>query len=180
MYRKPGGYSPWSWKESNTTLQLNSDSNSMVYMNVVKKEWILCVLIINTIFPHFLNFISSCEDEWSLNFLWWSFHDVCQSLSCVQLLAAPWTVACQANSPGKNNKLGSHSLLPGIFLTWGLNPGLLHCRQILYCLFRHQESPFNDVCKSNHYTVHLKFLLYCISIIFQYNQKKENKEIWLA
>ena len=33
---KPGGYSPWSWKESNTTLQLNSDSNSMVYMNVVK------------------------------------------------------------------------------------------------------------------------------------------------
>ena len=25
--------------------------------------------IINTIFPHFLNFISSCEDEWSLNFL---------------------------------------------------------------------------------------------------------------
>ena len=25
-----------------------------------------------------------------------------------------------------------HSLLQGIFPTWGLNPGLLHCRQILY------------------------------------------------
>ena len=28
----------------------------------------------------------------------------------------------------------SHSLLQGIFLTQGLNPGLLHCRQILYYL----------------------------------------------
>ena len=27
-----------------------------------------------------------------------------------------------------------HSLLQGIFLTQGLNPGLLHCRQILHCL----------------------------------------------
>ena len=30
--------------------------------------------------------------------------------------------------------LGSHSLLQEIFWTQGLNPGLLHCRQILYCL----------------------------------------------
>ena len=30
--------------------------------------------------------------------------------------------------------MGSHSLLQSIFLTRGLNPGLLHCRQILYCL----------------------------------------------
>ena len=29
---------------------------------------------------------------------------------------------------------------PGIFLTQGPNPGLLHCRQILYCL-NHQGSP---------------------------------------
>ena len=35
---------------------------------------------------------------------------------------------------------GSHSLLQGIFLTQGANLGLLHCRQILYCL-RHQGSP---------------------------------------
>ena len=27
-----------------------------------------------------------------------------------------------------------HALLQGIFPTQGLNPGLLHCRQILYCL----------------------------------------------
>ena len=35
--------------------------------------------------------------------------------------------------------MGSHSLLQGIFLTQELNPGLLHCRQILYHL-RHQGS----------------------------------------
>ena len=30
--------------------------------------------------------------------------------------------------------MGSHSLLQGIFLAQGWHPGLLHCRQILYCL----------------------------------------------
>ena len=30
--------------------------------------------------------------------------------------------------------MGGHFLLQGIFLTQGLNPGLLHCRQILYHL----------------------------------------------
>ena len=34
------------------------------------------------------------------------------------------------------------SLLQGIFLTQGSNPGLPHCRQILYCL-NHQRSPGN-------------------------------------
>ena len=28
-----------------------------------------------------------------------------------------------------------HSLLQGIFLTQGLKLGLLHCRQILYCVY---------------------------------------------
>ena len=41
----------------------------------------------------------------------------------------------------KNTGLGSHSLLQGIFSSQGLNPGLLHCRQLLYCL-SHQGSPW--------------------------------------
>ena len=41
---------------------------------------------------------------------------------------------CPWNSPGKNTGVGSHSLLQGIFLTQGSNPGLLHYRQILYHL----------------------------------------------
>ena len=32
-------------------------------------------------------------------------------------------------------------LLQGIFLTWGSNPRLLHCRQILYC-WATREAPF--------------------------------------
>ena len=41
---------------------------------------------------------------------------------------------CPWNSPGKNTGVGCHYLLEGIFLTQGSNPGLLHCRQILYHL----------------------------------------------
>ena len=52
---------------------------------------------------------------------------------------------CPWNSPGKNTGVGSHFLLQGIFPTQGLNPGLLHCRQILfYFIFyrlSHQGSP---------------------------------------
>ena len=45
---------------------------------------------------------------------------------------SPW------NSPGQNTGVGSHSLLQGIFPTQGSNPGLLHCRWILYQL-SHRE-----------------------------------------
>ena len=36
------------------------------------------------------------------------------------------------DSPGKNTGVGSHALLQWIFPTPGSNPGLPHCRQILY------------------------------------------------
>ena len=35
---------------------------------------------------------------------------------------------------GQNTGVGCHSLLQGIFLTEGLNPGLLYCRWMLYQL----------------------------------------------
>ena len=44
------------------------------------------------------------------------------------------------NSPGQNTGVGSLSLLQGIFLMQGSNPGLPYCRQILYCL-SHKGSP---------------------------------------
>ena len=46
---------------------------------------------------------------------------------------------------GKNGGVGCHALLQGIFPTQGSNPGLPHCRQILYCLSR-QGSPFPWLC----------------------------------
>ena len=45
-----------------------------------------------------------------------------------QGLYSPW------NPPGQNTGVGSLSLLQGIFPTQGSNPGLPHCRQILYRL----------------------------------------------
>ena len=38
------------------------------------------------------------------------------------------------NSPGQNSGVGSCFLLQGIFPTQGSNPGLPHCRQVLYQL----------------------------------------------
>ena len=49
-------------------------------------------------------------------------------------LYSPW------GSPGQNTGVGSLSLLQGIFPTQGLNPGLLHCKWILYQL-SNQGSP---------------------------------------
>ena len=43
------------------------------------------------------------------------------------------------DSPGKNTGVGCYALIQGIFPTQGLNPGLPHCRQILYHL-SHQGS----------------------------------------
>ena len=37
-------------------------------------------------------------------------------------------------SLGKNTGVGCHALLQGIFPIQGWNPGILHCRPILYCL----------------------------------------------
>ena len=48
-------------------------------------------------------------------------------------LYSPW------NSPGQNTGIGSCSFLQGIFPIQGLNPGLQHCRQILYQL-SHREA----------------------------------------
>ena len=46
----------------------------------------------------------------------------------------PTRLLCPWDSPGKNTGVGCHALLHGLFPTQGLNPGLPHCRQILYCL----------------------------------------------
>ena len=52
----------------------------------------------------------------------------------------PTRLLCPWDSPGKNTGVGSHSLLQGIFLIQGSNPGLPHCRWILYFL-SHQGGP---------------------------------------
>ena len=65
---------------------------------------------------------------------WVSLINEWKLLSRVWLFATLWM-----DSPGQNTEVGSHSLLQAIFPTQGSNPGLLHCRQILYQL-SHQGS----------------------------------------
>ena len=80
--------------------------------------------------------------------------------SC-SILVTSWTVVHQAlcswDFPGKNTGVGSHFLLQGIFLTQGSNPGLLHCRQILY-QWRYQGSP-----QSNYIILHFRQQCECFS-----------------
>ena len=52
----------------------------------------------------------------------------------------PARFLCPGGSSGKNTGLGFHAFHQGIFPTQGLNPGLLHCRWILYYL-SHQGRP---------------------------------------
>ena len=49
--------------------------------------------------------------------------------------------SCSGDSPGKNTGVGCHTLLQGICPSQGSNPGIPHCRQILYHL-SHQGSPY--------------------------------------
>ena len=64
-----------------------------------------------------------------------------KSLSRVSLFVTPGTVLYSLwNSLGQNTRVGSLSLLQWIFPTQGLDPHLLHCRQILYQL-SHKGSP---------------------------------------
>ena len=64
-----------------------------------------------------------------------SYPTLCDRMDC-----SPSGSSVYGDSPGKNTGVGCHPLLQGIFPTQGSNPGLPHCRWILYHL-SHQESP---------------------------------------
>ena len=61
--------------------------------------------------------------------------NLCDPVDC-----SPSRSSVHGDSPGKNTGVSYHALLQGIFPTQGSNPGLLHCRWILYHL-NHQGSP---------------------------------------
>ena len=59
---------------------------------------------------------------------------LCEPMDC-----SPPGSSVHGDSPGQSTGVGCHALLQGIFPTQESNPGLLHCRQILYQL-SHQGS----------------------------------------
>ena len=98
----------------------------------LEKFYIICeskVLKTNINTTKFLSFIIS-ESHSVMSHSLWPYE-----------LYSPW------NSPDQNTGVGSLSLLQGIFPTQGSNPGLPHCRWILYQL-SHQRSPFFIICES--------------------------------
>jgi len=73
---------------------------------------------------------------WAHTRLLQSCPTLCKPMDCSPpgRLLGPWT---GKNTPGKNNRVGCHFLLQGIFPTQSSNSCLLyllHCRQILYPL----------------------------------------------
>ena len=99
-------------------------------------------------------------------------------LSRVQLFVMSWTVAHQAPlSMGfsrKNAGIGCHAPLQGIFSTQASNPGLPHCRRILYHL-SHQGSLVDEM---------LFFSTYLFFFFLSLNEKSiichhaEHQRIW--
>ena len=75
--------------------------------------------------------------DWNFFFVHW---DESESHSVVPDSLQPHELYSPWNSPGQNIGVGNLSLLQGIFLSQGLNPGLPHCRRILYQL-NHKRSP---------------------------------------
>jgi len=75
-------------------------------------------------------------------------------------LYSPW------NSAGQNTGVGSLSLLQGIFPTQGSNPGLPHCRWILYQL-SHKGSPRI-----------LEWVVISFSTHYGYYEQIEHKNFW--
>ena len=79
-----------------------------------------------------------CRYHIYVGVLWLVTHS-CPTL-CHPMDCSPPGSSVHGDSPGKNSGVGCHALLQGIFPTQGLNPGLPHCRQILYHL-SHQGNP---------------------------------------
>ena len=92
--------------------------------NFLTQGFNLCLLLWQA------DFVSLCHLESSMYYV----KSESESCTVVSNSLRPHGLYCLWNSPGQNTGVGSCSLLKGIFPTQGSNPGLLHCRQILYQL----------------------------------------------
>ena len=109
----------------------SSRQNPWPYQDNEKRRWFLGTM-------HKITFL--CRLPSSVAALMLLVFESSESCSVVSDSLRPHKLYSLWNSPGHNTGVGSHSFLQGIFPTQRLNPGLLHCRQILYQL-SHQGSP---------------------------------------
>ena len=97
---------------------------------------------------------------------WPPYPDVWKSLSHVWLFATPWAI--QSMEFSRPEYWAAFPFSRGIFPTQGLNPGLLHCRRILYQL-SYQRSPYPDIWSNTIQQVSRK-LFFLIRVTFKSNR----------
>ena len=90
--------------------------------------------------------------SWVFSLFIWNYHIIVNRLCCAVLSHSVVSDSCDptdcsplgssvhGDSPGKNTGVGCCAIFQGIFPTQQSNPGLSHCRWILYHL-SHQGSP---------------------------------------
>ena len=86
---------------------------------------------------------------------------LCDPVDC----SPPTRLLCPWDSPGRNTGVGCCVLFQGIFLTQGLNPVFLHCRQILYHLSHQPGKIFLLLEVTNKITHTIYFYSYSATII---------------
>ena len=114
------------------TIYNNKFTNSEILFiwTHLELNWPICLLVYSRITTVQTGVINQCVLPCILHPTW----SESESRSVTSNSLGPHGLYSPWNSPGQNTGVGSLSFLQGIFPTQGLNPGLLHCRQILYQL----------------------------------------------
>ena len=128
------GYSPWGRKELDKT----------DWHHLLKRPSFPHCLFLAPLLPSFSiePRLRTKRKEYYFGFLNSQYYRIVVCCSCLvsQLCPTllqprglyPTRLLCPWHFPGKNNGVGCHFLLQGIFLTQGLSLCLLNCRLILY------------------------------------------------
>ena len=124
---------------------------------IIYIEWINKILLSEHRKLYSISWVNHKEEEiYMLNWITAStgnYHNILNQITCAVFClvtqscptlhdamdCSPPGSSVHGDSPGKITGVGCHALLQGIFPTQGSNPGLPHCRQILYRL-SHQGS----------------------------------------
>ena len=123
------GYSPRGCKESDIVRQTNTFT---IFYYFFTSSMFYTVFV-----------IIYFSDSIIIHYVLCLVSQLCSTL-CDPMGCSPPGSSVHGDSPGKNTEVGCHALPQGISQTKGSNLGLLHCRQILYCL-SHQESPISII-----------------------------------
>ena len=119
------------WKKG----QIGSHSPAVELSDIMRETEPSQLRVLSSMCCFSLNLSASVSPDTKNNrscFLFYSLH--------LPMDYSPPGSSVHGDSPGQNTWVGSCSLLQRIFPTQGSNPGLLHCRHILYHL-KHQGSP---------------------------------------